>query len=156
MAHRQHAASDIVPGSAWPCASGVGCAHVLSSAAGYVGFLFTDGAVQAEERLHHDEFRRLYVAPYDARAVRSWFSVCVANLQSFHVFWLPAARKLYARSTRRSVQDAFKPSRGRGGAVPQGAAYIGTYADPCTTEAFLGDLHDALADVGRGQTAAAA
>jgi hypothetical protein len=142
MAYGPHAASDIIPGSRWPCAAGQGCAIVLATASGYVVFTFTDGAVVAQERLHHQQFRRLYVQPYDSRAVRSWFAMSIANLQEFHAFWF--AGKPYARTARRSVEDAYKPCRARGGAVPKGARYVGTYTAPLRPDSFFPDLHDAL------------
>jgi hypothetical protein len=141
-----HEADDIIPGSRWPCIKGPGDAIVLASAAGYVAFVLADSHVGAQDCLHHAQFRRLYAAPYDSRAIRSWFSMSVANLQEFHAFWL--AGKLYARTARRTIEEAFQPSRGRGGAVPKGARYVGTYTAPFRPDGFFPDLHDALVSVG--------
>lgn len=153
VSHRPHAAQDIVPGSRWVAMNGPGIATVIEAVEGYVTFTSFDGAVAARETLHHGIFRRAYAPPYDGRRLRSWFSMCVTNLQAFHVFWLNG--KPYARTARRSVADAFKPGRGRGGAVPQGATHIGTYTDPCTPDTFFSDLNDAIVSATRRQSAAA-
>lgn len=145
VSHKPHPAQDIVAGSRWPCACGPGCAVVKAAAAGWVEFTFTDGAVVVREHLHHAAFRRRFVAPYDSRAVRSWFSMTMSNLQQAHLFWDPMGGKLYARTTRRSIEDAFIPSRGRGGAVPSGVLFVGTYTAPIDADSFFRDFHDVLA-----------
>lgn len=144
MSHRPHPAQDIIPGSRWPCREGLGCAIVKASAAGWVDFIFTDGAVGARQRLHHTDFRRQFAAPYDSRAIRSQFAMCMANLQAFHAFWGPQARRIFARSTNRPPEAARAPARGSP-EVPADAIYIGTYSNPFAPETFLADLNDALA-----------
>lgn len=87
-------------------------------------------------------------APYDARKVRSQFSMSLANLSQMHVFWRKAEQRISVRSTRRSIEDAYKPSRGRGGALPKEAIYVGTYTEPFPASAFITDLDDLLASLG--------
>lgn len=155
MSYRQHPAQDVVAGARWPSRMGHGHAVVQSAAAGFVVFRFTDGKMLLPpEQMHHLNFRERFLAPYDARHVRSWFAMALANLQHFHAFMAPESTRLLARTARRSVADSFKPCRGRGGAVPPGSTYIGTYMAPLSPDSFFGDLHDALAD--RGADAAAA
>lgn len=154
MSHRPHEAADIVPGSRWPSRRGIGVAEVTEVGANRVTFTFIDGARVTRGWLHHLEFREQYEQPYDSRAVRSKFSMYLANLPSFHAFWSRTARNLFARSTTRSPADSFSPARGSP-ALPPDAIYVGTYAQPFPTDAFLADLHDALAS-NRPSTPAAA
>lgn len=77
---------------------------------------------------------------YDTRAVRQQFVMSLANLDHLHMFWCPRRDRLYARSARRPWTEAYKPQRGRGGAVPPSARYIGTYTHPFNAEQFLEDL----------------
>jgi hypothetical protein len=154
MSHRPHPAQDIVAGSRWPSARGPGCATVRAVAAGYVDFTFNDGAVVAHERLHHEQFRRLYIEPYDSRSVRSWFSMSLANLQACHVFWSRALRRGFARNISRAPDDSRAAARGSP-AIPADAMYVGTYSSPFAPDAFLDDLNDTLATEADGTTAAA-
>ena len=140
MARDRHTC-DIVLGSTWNAADGAR-ARVIDADAGYVRFQHQDGRVEVT---HHLRFRERFAPPYNARKVRSQFSMSLDNLESFHAFWVPAERRLTVRSARRSPEDAYKPSRGRGGAVPKEAIYVNTYSNPVSPDAFFGDLHDAIA-----------
>jgi hypothetical protein len=80
---------------------------------------------------------------YDQRTVRRQFVMSLANMDHLHIFWCPRRDRLYARSARRPWQEAYKPQRGRGGAVPPSARYVGTYTHPYKADEFLEDL-DAL------------
>jgi hypothetical protein len=143
MAYRQHPAADIVPGSIWSRRTGEGRATIIRTAAGYVMFELANGE---RGQAFHAHFRIDYVAPYDSREVRSQFSVCTANLSHFHAYWSAAARRLFARSANRPIDDARSPARGSP-AVPPEAVHVGTYSDPFTTDAFLADLNDTLASL---------
>lgn len=116
--------------------------RVVIVAAGnhYVEFMAAGGVVAIWYDAH---FRARYAPVCDRTAIRAQFAMSLANLDSFHAFWCPVVRRMFARSTSRSVDDAYRPGRGRGGAVPRSALYIGTYSNPCPPEDFLGDL-DAL------------
>lgn len=154
MSHRPHGAQDIVAGSRWPSARGSGHAIVRAAAAGWVEFAFSDGTmVLPRERMHHIHFRERFVAPYDSRAIRSQFSMCLANLQAFHAFFDRAARRIFARSVTRSIEDSRKAARGSP-AVPPAAIFVGTYTNPVQPDDFLTDLNDALATDGSDTAAA--
>ena len=152
MAYRVHPASDIVPGSRWVSAEGRGYAIVMCAAGGHVRLLFTDGGAIAEQRLHHEQFRQRFVAPYDSRQLRSKFSMYMANLSEFHAFWCLTTRRLFARSTTRSPADAHIAARGSP-ALPPGVILVGTYSQPYKPDGFLADLNDAIA--GSSHSAAA-
>lgn len=77
---------------------------------------------------------------YDSRAVRQQFVMSLANLDHLHIFWCPRRDRIYARSARRLWTEAYKPCRGRGGAVPPSAHYVGTYSKPFSADVFMGDL----------------
>lgn len=101
------------------------------------------------EIFYERHFRERFAATYDRARLRSQFSMSLANLDSFHAFWCPASQKLFARSAGRAVEDAYKPSRGRGGALPRTARYVGTYSNPCSPSTFLENLDDHLAKLQR-------
>lgn len=93
----------------------------------------------------HDADERVVARMRLCERVRAQFLVSLCNLQSFHAFWEPYAEKLLARSTKRTVAEAYQPSRGRGGAVPASAVYVGTYTTPFSPDQFLEDLDDHIA-----------
>lgn len=116
-------------------------------------FSFSDGTmVLPRERMHHFHFRERFLAPYDSRAIRSQFSMCLANLQAFHAFFGLTARRIFARSVSRPPEDSRAPARGSP-PVPPDAIYVGTYSDPFQPDAFIADLNDALAAAGPTTTA---
>jgi hypothetical protein len=131
----------ILPGSTWIGRDGPGYARVLEAVSGHVRFIDHAGAMRT---VHHLQFRDLFEAPYEARAVRSQFSMSIANLVSFHAFWSLALKRLLARSSNRSIEDSRKAARGSP-ALPPDAFHVGTYAQPITADAFFTDLNDALA-----------
>jgi hypothetical protein len=162
MASRQHAASDIVPGSIWPGRCG-GHATVITSAAGYVEFERADGT---RGRVYHEHFRADFISPYDSRNLRSQFAMCVANLESFHAFWSPSAQRLLARSSVVPPEDCRGAARGRP-ALPEDARYVGTYCASDTqptkrwkeraiklADRFFEDLNDHLARISGPHAAA--
>lgn len=124
-----NAAADILPGSVWE-SLGVRV-KVLSTAAGYVRYRQDVGLGLQ----HHAAFRRAFRPIYDRRAVKSQFSMSCANLDQFHAYWLPSAKTLVARSI--ACRRRFR--------VPPGAIHVGTYANPCSADAFLDDLDCVLA-----------
>lgn len=130
-------AADIALGALWR-GHGGGTARVLGIDAGYVRFMKDDGAV---EHLHQWLFRERYVAPYDAKRCRSQFSMSLANLVSFHVFWSPMMKRMFARSSNVPPSDCAVAARGRP-ALPADAVFIATYAEPATPEQFFEDLND--------------
>lgn len=132
---------DIVPGSVW--SRGDSSAYVLGVAEGYVRYE-TGGE---PELLHHSQFRALFSSPYDARKVRSQFSMSLANLVTFHAFWSPSANRMFARSVSRGdPTKAYAPARGSP-ALPIDAIFVRTYDDRATPNDFFEDLNDVLASV---------
>jgi hypothetical protein len=134
---RDRDAADITLGALWRGRSG-GTARVLGIDAGYVRYMKDDGAV---ELVHQWYFRDRYVAPYDAKRCRSQFSMSLANLISFHAFWSPKLKRMFARSSNVDPSDCAAASRGRP-ALPADAIYIATYSEPATPEQFFEDLND--------------
>ncbi len=145
------ATADVTPGSIWLGRYG-GHARVISVEGGYVRFAREDGHVDPLP-MHRWRFRELYLEPYDARRCRSQFSMSVANLVSFHAFYSPTARRMYARSANVPPSSCAGASRGRP-ALPADAIFIGTYESPVSPAAFFEDLNDALANVLRSPAAA--
>lgn len=142
-------AADITRGSIWP-ARGAGHARVIAVAGGHVRFARESGAIEV---LHHLRFREVYREPYDARQCRSQFSMSVANLVSFHAFWSPSLRRMFARSSTIRPSDCARASRGRP-ALPPDAVLVGTYVAPVSPDTFFADLNDVLADAFRRPSAA--
>lgn len=127
------AVADISPRSTWEARGGTGArVRVIAAASGYVTFGAT-GCLPVT--LHHVEFRRQFEPLYDRRKVRSQFSMTLANLGEFQVFWIPGRRTIAARSVGCSRRFA----------LPAGAVSVGVYAQPFDSEEFLGDLDDVLA-----------
>lgn len=145
-------AGDIIPGSTWPSADESSAALVVSVRAGYV--LFDEAATGEVRTLYHARFREAYRAPYDARELRSQFTMSLKNLVECHVF-VDAKGKMYARSAKISPDECYTAARGRP-ALPPDARLIGTYNDVVIApqrwqraaltpwEVFIGDLHDAI------------
>lgn len=148
MSYRARDDGDIVPGSCWARRDGRGYATVKSVASGYVDYYRDDGTLDAA---HHAIFRREHLAPYDAREIRSKFSMYLANLSHFHAYF--AAGHIFARSSVRPPAEAYTAARGSP-ALPRAAIYVGTYQDPIKPDAFLADLNDALATLGTADLAA--
>jgi hypothetical protein len=130
----------ILVGSTWLGHAG-GYARVLGTDCGCVDFMDQGGEIRRE---HHLQFRARFDAPYDASAVRSQFTMSIANLISLHAFWSPSLKRLLARSSNRSIEDSRKAARGSP-ALPPDAFHVGTYAQPVDANAFFTDLNDALA-----------
>ena len=128
---------DIPPGSTW-----IDCAGARSTVrssvidpARYVCFTRENGARPLRlETVHENDFRREWSAIYDRAAIRSQFTMSLANLGEFRVFWLPEHRRIMARSV--SCTRHFK--------VPPGALLVGVYSTPCKTDAFFDDLDELL------------
>ena len=130
MSYR-NAIADIPSRSTWISADGVRVI-VTSAAARHVVFRMPGpfrGAV-----LHERDFRCRFEPVYDRPAIRSQFSMSLANLGEFRVFWLPEPRRIMARSI--SCTRQFR--------VPAGAELVGVYSAPCKTEAFVDDLDDLI------------
>lgn len=134
----ERALCDIIPGSVWD--GDYQPAHVLNVADNYVRFRQGREAVEVA---HHLQFRRRFLAPYDARQVRSQFAMTVANMQEFHAFWSFALKRLFTRSVNRQPEHCYTAARGSP-ALPPDCCLIGTYADPVNADAFFEDLHFVL------------
>lgn len=98
------------------------------------------------QRRHRNAAHPPSPLPYDARRLRSQFTMTVANLSSFHAFFDAAAKRLYARTAKLPAHESRSPSRGRP-PVPSNALYVGTYCEPVTADLFFDDLNDALANL---------
>lgn len=142
---------DIVRGSMWSAREGVGTALVITVNLGFV--VYEDETGRARTTLA-SRFRDRFEPPYDPREWRPRFCMSLANLLSFHAFWSERERRMYARTASKSIDDCYQPSRGRGGAVPRDAFYVGTYAIPASSDDFLEDLNDKLAERRSNATAA--
>lgn len=121
MSYRD-AIRDIPTGSTWIDAAGR-WATVRTAAARYVSFV-ADGS---RGTVHESEFRRAFSPLYDRQAVRSQFSMSLANLGEFRVFWLPEHRRIMARSI--SCTRHF--------AIPEGAREVGVFSGPCKMADFF-------------------
>ena len=131
-----NASRDILPGSTWIDATGEERVRVVAAAARFVVFRYMPGAAGPPPggAMSEAEFRLRYFPIYNRAAVRSQFSMCIANLGEFRVFWLPAHRRIMARSV--SCTRHFR--------VPDDASLVGTYSAPFRTEDFLADLDDII------------
>lgn len=119
----RNAIPDILPGSTWIAVDG-SRAIVRTAAARYVSFMAS--GIMAPP-VHESAFRARFQPLYDRAAVRSQFSMSLANLGEFRVYWLPERRRIVARSVCCT----------RHFAVPEGAQLVGTFADPCKADAFF-------------------
>jgi hypothetical protein len=54
-------------------------------------------------------------------------AMSLCNIQAVRFWWSASTSRLYARTMRRPAEDAFKPTRGRGGAVPADSVLVGEY-----------------------------
>ncbi len=129
---------DILPRSTWIGPDGTR-ASVISAAARHVTFTRVSPIVQRPlltlpETLHERDFRARFFPIYDRAAIRSQFTMSLANLGEFRVYWLPARRRIMARSI--SCTRQFR--------VPPGAELVGVYSNPFKTEAFFDDLDDVI------------
>lgn len=130
MSYR-NAIPDILPRSTWIALTGERVL-VTSAAARHVVF-----RTQGPERggvLHERDFRARFEPVYDRAGIRSQFTMSLANLGEFRVYWLPAHRRIMARSI--SCTRQFR--------VPPGAELVGVYSNPFKTEAFFDDLDDLI------------
>lgn len=140
---RDTGAADITVGALW-LGRIDGSARVLTVTAGYVRFMDTDGEPQV---MHQHQFRRQFVQPYDARRLRSQFTMSLANLGSFHLFFSRSLGRIFARNPTLDLDDCRTASRGRP-ALPPDAEYVNTYTEPVRTDALFDDLNDVLATEG--------
>lgn len=128
-----NAIRDIAPGSLWRDSFG-NVASVISAAAGHVRWLWRgQETVIVPQRwprgslLHERIFRETFSPLYDREKIRSQFTMSLANLGEFRVFWLPDLGRIMVRSV--SCQRQFR--------VPKGALIVGTYSAPCKAEDFF-------------------
>lgn len=121
MSYRD-AIRDIPEGSTWIDATGRR-ATVRTAAARHVSFASAFGPIT----LHEIQFRAWFSPLYDRQAIRSQFSMSLANLGEFRVFWLPAHRRIMCRSV--SCTRHFS--------IPEGALEVGTFSDPCRMADFF-------------------
>lgn len=122
---------DIQQGSIWIDADDGSQVIIVSAGNAYVQFMRGRDRI---EIFYIEHFRRRFTPYYDRAKVRSDFSMRLANLGTFRVYWLPCARKIMARSIGCTRQFA----------VRAGAQLVGTYSAPCDPEAFLADLDDVI------------
>lgn len=130
MSYR-NAIPDIAPGSTWIAPDGLRVV-VVSAAARHVVYRAPDLAV-----LHEIQFRASFQPVYDRSAMRSQFSMCLANLGAFTAYWIGRRDKFMARSV--SCTRRFR--------IPDGARQIDTYEAPFSPDTFLEDLDDLLARI---------
>lgn len=136
MSYR-NAIADIPSRSTWISADGARVV-VTSAAARHVVFR-SHGPARGGGVLHEVEFRARFRPAYHRAAIRSQFSMSLANLGAFVAFWLGQPDRFVARSV--SCTRRFR--------IPDGAHRIGTYEAPFSPDAFLEDLDDLLARLDR-------
>lgn len=129
---------DILPRSTWIGPDGTR-ASVIAAAARHVVFtrfspIVPRPLLTVPETLHEIEFRTRFEPVYDRAGIRSQFTMSLANLGTFRVYWLPEHRRIMARSI--SCTRQFR--------VPPGAELLGVYSAPCKSEAFFEDLDDLI------------
>lgn len=137
MSYR-NAIPDITPRSTWISADATR-ATVIAAAAGHVTFRRASPIVpgpfaQLLETMHEREFRATFEPVYDRAAIRSQFSMSLANLGEFRVFWLADRRRIMVRSI--SCTRHF--------AIPEGAVLVGVYSNPCKPDAFFEALDEVI------------
>lgn len=134
MSYR-NAIPDISPGSLWRGPMGA-VAVVASAAARHVSWrwsatgqpvVIVPAAFPAGFCFDERTFRTHFAPLYDREKVRSQFTMSLANLGEFRVFWLPDLGRIMVRSV--SCQRQFR--------VPDGALIVGTYSAPCKAEDFF-------------------
>ena len=131
MSYR-NAIADIPPRSTWIAADGTRV-MVTSAAARHV--VYRCAGPERGGVLHEIDFRARFQPVYHRAAIRSQFSMTLANLGAFTAFWLGQPDRFVARSV--SCTRRFR--------IPEGAHRIGTYEAPFSPDAFLEDLDDLLA-----------
>lgn len=145
MSYRD-AITGILAGSTWIDAFGHRMV-VLAAAGRHVSYVERPGHSRPFT-VHERDFRARFRPIYDRAAMKSQFSMCIANMGGFNAFWIGRRDKFLARSV--SCVRKFR--------VPDYAVAIGTYSDPCRSDVFLEDLDDVLARLehdARAQVAAA-
>jgi hypothetical protein len=136
MSYR-NAITGILAGSTWIDADHHK-AVVLAAAARHVTYLEDPGTRRSScppLTIHERAFRARWRPVYDRAAIKSQFSMCIANMGAFTAYWIGRRDKFLARSV--SCVRRFR--------VPEGAVTIATYSDPCRSDVFLEDLDDVLA-----------
>jgi hypothetical protein len=129
MSYR-NAIPDIFPGSIWLGLNGCQVV-ILTAAARHV--LIQRHILR--ELLHERDFRAVFVPLYDHEQVRQQFTMSLANLGEFRVYWVPSHRRVLMRSI--SCRRQFR--------VPDGATLVGTYGEPCAPAVLFRDLDRLLA-----------
>lgn len=138
MSYR-NAIPDIARGSLWVDETET-LVSVVVAAAGWVTIRTGDRTLV----LRAADFRRRLVPRYDRERIRSQFSMSLANLGDFRVFWLDDPARIVCRSI----------SCSRHFAIPAGAREVGIYSQaPGVVATFFEDLEELLRGL---QTTAAA
>lgn len=120
----------IAPGSLWEGPNGRPI-RVIQAAAHHVAI----DTGESTEVLWEAAFRYIFRPLYDREKIRSQFTMSLANLGAFRVFWLPKLRRIMVRSI--SCERQFR--------VPEEAQLVGTFAAPCRTEDFFEALDELIA-----------
>jgi hypothetical protein len=76
--------------------------------------------------------------------IRSQIGMSLCNIGVMHLFWGPTARRIYARSIRRSIEDCYFCSRGRP-KLPRDAVHVGDYEFGISAADVLEDLDYVIA-----------
>lgn len=127
MSYRD-AIADILPRSTWIAEDGLRVV-VACAAARHVVYRAPEPIV-----VHERDFRARFQPVYDRAAMRQQFTMSLANLGRFRVYWLPEHRRIMARSI--SCIRQFR--------VPPGAELVGVYTSPCRPDQFFDDLDDLI------------
>lgn len=123
---------DIPKRSIWVDADGTRVVIVVA-AEGYVSFVRAKG--EKPQTIHEQAFRARFESLYDRAALRSRFSMSLANLVEFRAYWVPSQRRVITRGIA-----STKPWP-----IPPDSEFIGRYAHPCSSEDFIEDLDNVIA-----------
>jgi hypothetical protein len=129
MSYR-NAVRDIATGSCWQSGDGA-IVSVVQAVAHHV--IVRDGGRRAE--MPETEFRARFAPVYDRERIRAQFTMSLANLGDFRVYWLPDYKRIVCRSV--CCRRQFR--------VPSGALLVGTYGEPCAPSTFFQALDELIA-----------
>ena len=81
----------------------------------------------------------------ERQLIRSQIAMSLCNIGTLNLFWSPTTRRVYARSTSRSIAQCFFPGVGRP-ALPTDAVHVGLYEYGIPVALVMDDLDDVIAN----------
>jgi hypothetical protein len=125
---------DVVRGTIWRDRRTAALVIIVGAGNRYVDYL-PGGRNAKPVTVWDGEFRKHFEPIFLPAREKRQFSMRLANLCNFHVWWRKDRRKVVARSVARSRDYALNADD---------AVFVGTYAQPCDPDRFIEDLHDAV------------